>query len=66
MKCLSINPLILFRTERAREKMKNNQPLGRVGELDDICRVFAFVISDDNAFMTGSNVLSDGGLSLTI
>ena len=46
--------------------MKDRQPLGRVGDVKDICQLFAFVISDDNTFMTGTNITFDGGLSLKI
>ena len=53
-----------FRFKKAREGLKGMQVLGRVGELDEICRTFAFVISDENSFMTGSNVVCDGGYIL--
>ncbi len=39
------------------------QPAGRVGKAEDIARVAAFLASDEAAFMTGSAVVVDGGLS---
>jgi len=37
------------------------QPWGRVGRADEIARVVEFLLSDENSFMTGSLVSSDGG-----
>jgi NAD(P)-dependent dehydrogenase (short-subunit alcohol dehydrogenase family) len=36
-------------------------PLGRLGRVDEIAAVIAFLISDDSTFMTGSEVYADGG-----
>lgn len=38
-------------------------PLDRVGEPDDIAGVISFLASDDAAFVTGANLLADGGRS---
>ena len=40
------------------------QPMGRVAKPEEIAKLLAFVVSDENAFMTGSEVTSDGGISL--
>lgn len=37
------------------------QPLGRVGKPEEIASVVAFLLSDENSFMTGSLVSADGG-----
>jgi len=37
------------------------QPLGRIGRPEEIATVVAFLLSDENSFMTGSLVSADGG-----
>lgn len=37
------------------------QPLGRIGQVGEIAQVVAFLLSDENSFMTGSLVSADGG-----
>lgn len=50
--------------ETCRKVCASLQPLGRVGESVEMGKLFAFLISDDNTFMTGSVVTSDGGMTL--
>jgi NAD(P)-dependent dehydrogenase (short-subunit alcohol dehydrogenase family) len=38
-------------------------PLRRFGDPDEIARVVQFLASDESAYMTGSDILVDGGLS---
>lgn len=38
-------------------------PMGRAGQVDEIANVVAFVASDKASFMTGSNVVVDGGFT---
>ena len=47
--------------DEAREKLKDEQPVGRVGEADDVARAVEFLCSDRNTFVTGSNLVVDGG-----
>lgn len=35
--------------------------MGRLGEPEEIANVIAFLASDESAFMTGSEVVVDGG-----
>jgi NAD(P)-dependent dehydrogenase (short-subunit alcohol dehydrogenase family) len=37
------------------------QPIGRIGKPAEIAAVVAFLLSDENSFMTGSLVSADGG-----
>jgi len=47
--------------QAARDQLTPLHPIGRLGEADEIARAIAFVASDDAAFMTGSDLLVDGG-----
>ena len=47
--------------EIIREKMIPNHPIGRLGQPEDIAGAALFVASDDAAFMTGSDLIIDGG-----
>lgn len=40
-----------------------NHPIGRHGTADDIAKGIVFLASDDAAFMTGSSLVVDGGLT---
>jgi NAD(P)-dependent dehydrogenase (short-subunit alcohol dehydrogenase family) len=41
--------------------LNSTQPLGRIGRAEEIATVVAFLLSDENSFMTGSLVSADGG-----
>jgi NAD(P)-dependent dehydrogenase (short-subunit alcohol dehydrogenase family) len=43
------------------ESLDKSQPAGRVGKPEEIAAVVAFLLSDENSFMTGSLVSADGG-----
>ncbi|WP_266082277.1 SDR family NAD(P)-dependent oxidoreductase [Haladaptatus caseinilyticus] len=47
-------------SERRRE-LEAIHPVGRLGRPADIAGVVAFLASDDAAFVTGANILADGG-----
>jgi len=48
---------------RARE---SKVPLGRLGTMDDIARVVLWIASDDAAYVTGENLVVDGGVVKSI
>ena len=41
--------------------IRSNIPLGRVGKPEDVAGVFAFLASQDAAFITGTTIVVDGG-----
>src|SRR5690606_3591202 len=41
-------------------------PLGRIGEADDIAAVIEFLCGPDASYITGINVIVDGGLSTAL
>jgi 3-oxoacyl-[acyl-carrier protein] reductase len=52
--------------EVIRSATEDNIPLGRIGEPDDIARVVAFLAGPDAAFVTGADLVADGGMISTI
>jgi NAD(P)-dependent dehydrogenase (short-subunit alcohol dehydrogenase family) len=46
------------------EMVKQVTPMGRVGQVDDVAEVVAFLASDAAKFMTGSDITVDGGYSM--
>ncbi len=46
----------------ARARRVKHIPLGRLGEAEDVARVMLFLASDLAAYVTGENILIDGGL----
>ena len=41
-------------------------PLGRLASAEDIANAFAFLASDEAAYITGHNLIVDGGLTAQI
>lgn len=50
--------------ESARKAFIARQPMGRLGAAGEIAATALLLASDDAAFMTGSNLVIDGGMSL--
>ncbi|WCB94861.1 2,5-dichloro-2,5-cyclohexadiene-1,4-diol dehydrogenase LinX [Baekduia alba] len=46
-----------------RAQMEARQPMGRLGSPEEIAGLVAYLVSDEAGFMTGSNVVMDGGLT---
>jgi 3-oxoacyl-[acyl-carrier protein] reductase len=44
------------------EQLKNQTPLGRLGQADDIASAYVYLASEDAAFITGTVLQVDGGL----
>jgi 2-keto-3-deoxy-L-fuconate dehydrogenase len=49
---------------KAREELVSRQPMGRIGQPEEIAAVATLLASDESAFMTGADVMVDGGCAL--
>ena len=47
--------------ERARKQIERAAPLGRIGEADDVATACVYLASDESKFVTGSELVVDGG-----
>ncbi len=47
----------------ARASMARQVPLGRIAGADEVARMIAYLISDDSAFVTGAEMVIDGGVT---
>lgn len=47
-----------------KEKMQNCSPLNRMGTSEEISKVIKFLVSNESSWMTGQNLIVDGGASL--
>jgi NAD(P)-dependent dehydrogenase (short-subunit alcohol dehydrogenase family) len=54
-----INTPILGDTDR--QYLIDTTPMGRLGEPEEVANVIAFLASDESSFMTGSEIVVDGG-----
>ena len=69
IRCNSVHPgyIDTAMTERMtsqpaiREALMGNTPLGRIGTVDDIAYGVLFLASEESSFMTGSELVIDGG-----
>ena len=46
------------------EKLANQVPLGKMAEPEDIAEIVCFLLSNDNRYLTGQNIVVDGGFSI--
>ena len=46
------------------QALADETPLGRIGLPKDVAKAVKFLISDDASFITGQNIVVDGGISL--
>jgi NAD(P)-dependent dehydrogenase (short-subunit alcohol dehydrogenase family) len=64
-----LTPMIAYLYDRSperREDMEQRTPMRRLGVPEDVAGVVAFLLSEDAAFMTGTDVVVDGGWSAQI
>jgi 2-keto-3-deoxy-L-fuconate dehydrogenase len=50
--------------EKARAAFVARQPMGRLGNPEEVAEIAVLLASDEARFMTGSNIIIDGGMSL--
>ena len=53
-------------TQEDKEKLTQRIPLGRFGEVDEIARLVGFFVSDLNTFVTGQDIIIDGGYTINM
>lgn len=53
----------LNKVPNAEEMMKNMLPVGRVGEVEDIANLAIYLASDEATFLTGTEIIIDGGMT---
>lgn len=64
----------IVRTELSKSSFKDKKfidsflarhPLGRIGQIPDVASAVFFLLSDDAAMVTGSDLLVDGGILIS-
>jgi 3-oxoacyl-[acyl-carrier protein] reductase len=53
-------------TKEDKEKLTARIPLGRFGEVDEIAKLVGFFVSDLNSFVTGQDIIIDGGYTINM
>lgn len=55
---------VVLDTARAEKEYLNQIPLGRYASIEDVTNTITFLLSDKSSFLTGVNILVDGGYTL--
>ena len=52
-----------LRNEKNEERIRNNNPLKKIGASEDISSLIHFLLSDNSKWITGQNISIDGGMA---
>ena len=74
MECNSVHPAFVdtpildplkqaFGEENAVAKLSRQIPMNKIGDTDDVSYAILYLASDESKFMTGTEIVLDGGLS---
>ena len=55
-----------MKNPKVKETIKAMSPLGRAAEPDEVSGVIVFLCSDDASYVTGTGLLVDAGLTLSV
>ena len=53
----------LLKNDISQERIKNSNPLKKIGSTDDITSLLNFLLSDESQWITGQDISIDGGMS---
>jgi NAD(P)-dependent dehydrogenase (short-subunit alcohol dehydrogenase family) len=55
-------PMVQAASQQLRDSAVRRTPLGRLGSVAEVAEAIAFLASDDSAFITGTEIVIDGGI----
>ena len=53
----------MLKNSTSEERIKNNNPLKKIGSTEDIASLLNFLLSNDSTWITGQDISVDGGMS---
>ena len=53
-------------TQKDKDYLVERIPMNRFGEVDDIAKLVLFFVSDMNTYVTGQNIIIDGGYTINL